>query len=179
MADVGWLIINGENLELPRFDTHNGASAKRRAQDADRKRESRKPSASDADILRTREEKRREEKKEDKSSCNQQADNDQRTNDRINYRMIAESFGEHLDALPQPRDITEKRKKAIRSIVKRGGRYSEEDFFPKFFEYVSKSDFLMGRSERQWHGCCFDWLLKPENFQKIIEGNYHTEAANA
>lgn len=62
MIAVGWLehdTVHG--LALPRFDTHNGQSAKRRAQDADRKREVRKSSASDADKTRTREEKRREE----------------------------------------------------------------------------------------------------------------------
>lgn len=68
MASVSWLIDNGQALVLPEFDTHNGASAKRRAQDADRKRAVRNSSASDADKKRTREEKRREEKKEDKST---------------------------------------------------------------------------------------------------------------
>lgn len=67
MAAVKWLEISPEKLSLPQFDTHNGASAKRRAQDADRKREVRNLSASDADNLRTREEKRREEKKEKKT----------------------------------------------------------------------------------------------------------------
>jgi hypothetical protein len=52
---------SGKSLVLPEFDTHNGQSAKRRAQDADRKKEVRKTSASYADKLRTREEKRREE----------------------------------------------------------------------------------------------------------------------
>jgi hypothetical protein len=61
MVAVAWLIYSGENLALPRFDAHNGQSAKRRAQDADRKKEVRKVSASEADKKRTREEKRREE----------------------------------------------------------------------------------------------------------------------
>jgi hypothetical protein len=61
MIAVGWLEHDqAHGLALPRFDTHNGQSAKRRAQDADRKREVRKASASDADKLRTREEKRRD-----------------------------------------------------------------------------------------------------------------------
>lgn len=62
MIAVGWLEEEGENLVMPRFDAHNGQSAKRRAQDADRKKKSRKMSACDADKKRTREEKRREEK---------------------------------------------------------------------------------------------------------------------
>ncbi|WP_232243615.1 hypothetical protein [Paraburkholderia sp. SOS3] len=56
MKMVGWLDDNSEGLVLPEFDTHNGQSAKRRAQDSDRKRASRL-SASDADKKRTREEK--------------------------------------------------------------------------------------------------------------------------
>lgn len=67
MIAVEWMLEDGENLVVPRFDDHNGASAKRRAQDADRKRGVRNlsasPSASYADKKRTREEKRREEEK--------------------------------------------------------------------------------------------------------------------
>lgn len=70
MVDVEWASVNDSgSLVMPRFDEHNGASAKRRANDSERKRNERKNpvrnlSASDADSLRTREEKRREEKKE-------------------------------------------------------------------------------------------------------------------
>jgi len=60
MAAVGWLNEDCFGLDLPSFDTHNGESAKRRAQDADRKRQARKTSAPEADKTRTREEKRRE-----------------------------------------------------------------------------------------------------------------------
>lgn len=79
MVGVGWLKWDGnDGLSLPEFDVHNGASAKRRAQEADRKRAERAaakddphdggadggdPSAGDADKKRTRGEKRREEKK--------------------------------------------------------------------------------------------------------------------
>lgn len=64
MMAVGWLEENGESLVMPRFEAHNGQSAKRRAQDADRKRNVRKTSASEADKKRTREEKRREDLKD-------------------------------------------------------------------------------------------------------------------
>lgn len=65
MQSVGWLDYDGATLSMPRFNTHNGRSAKRRAEDAERKRDVRKTSATDADKMRTREEKRREEKKEE------------------------------------------------------------------------------------------------------------------
>jgi hypothetical protein len=70
MAAVGWLEVSDGSLALPRFDEHNGKSAKRRATETERKREARKAaddpqdarevSASHADKVRTREEKRRE-----------------------------------------------------------------------------------------------------------------------
>ncbi len=66
MARIGWLEIKPDSLATPRFDEHNGQSAKRRAQEAERKRLAREAetlSALEADEKRTREEKRREEEK--------------------------------------------------------------------------------------------------------------------
>lgn len=63
MISVGWLEFDGSSLWMPRFEEHNGQSAKKRAQDADRKRNDRNSSASEADKKRTREEKNREEEK--------------------------------------------------------------------------------------------------------------------
>jgi hypothetical protein len=55
---VSWLHESAQGIVLPRFDEHNGRSAKRRAQEAQRKRDGRKTSASHADTLRTRERER-------------------------------------------------------------------------------------------------------------------------
>ncbi|UWX68842.1 hypothetical protein [Burkholderia gladioli] len=72
MNSVGWLDEDSEGLVLPEFGTHNGQSAKKRAQDTDRKRAGRL-SASEADKSGTREEKRREEKKEEEKPKTQRA----------------------------------------------------------------------------------------------------------
>ncbi|WP_440110283.1 hypothetical protein [Acidovorax sp. BL-A-41-H1] len=61
MLSVGWLVQSDLGLQTPEFETHNGQSAKRRAQETERKRNDRKLSASGADEMRIREEKRREE----------------------------------------------------------------------------------------------------------------------
>jgi hypothetical protein len=72
MVAIGWLASDGnDGLSLPEFDAHNSASAKRRAQEAERKKaeraasksapqDVREASASRADKSVTREEKRRE-----------------------------------------------------------------------------------------------------------------------
>jgi hypothetical protein len=63
--------------------------------------------------------------------------------------------------------VTEKRKKTLRTWIK---QESEIDFV-EFFNIVNDSDFLSGRNG-VWSGCSFDWILKPENRIKILEGNY-------
>jgi hypothetical protein len=69
LESVKWASETPEGVVFVNFTEHNGKSAKRRAQESDRKRsarESAKPSASNADThadkKRTREEKRREDK---------------------------------------------------------------------------------------------------------------------
>lgn len=79
LSSVGWLEETDEGLAVPGYEGHNGSTAKRRAMETKRKQDDRnlsatephkkrtesgQMSASDADKLRTREEKRREEKKE-------------------------------------------------------------------------------------------------------------------
>jgi hypothetical protein len=67
MKAVEWLLEDDAGLYLPRFDTHNGESAKRRAQDAERKRKARKMSGDEADEVRTREREREENSSNSKS----------------------------------------------------------------------------------------------------------------
>lgn len=49
LIKVGWLANSGDSLQLVNYQTHNGTSAKRRAEDADRKRTQR---GQDADEMR-------------------------------------------------------------------------------------------------------------------------------
>lgn len=70
LAGVKWLEVGEGFLALPRFEDHNGKSAKRRAQESERKRadraqDDRNTSASDADKNRTREEKSRVDKEKE------------------------------------------------------------------------------------------------------------------
>lgn len=53
-------------------------------------------------------------------------------------------------------------------------------WFGMFFENVHASDFLSGRAGA-WKNCDLGWLMKRENFMKVVQGNYankpHLEAA--
>lgn len=169
MVAVEWMIQDGESLVIPRFEAHNGASAKRRAQDSDRKREVRKMSASDADKTRTREEKRREEKKEHSSSTDDAPADLKDPAVKIPYDEILDSFQARLPGFPQPRrPLADDRRKAVRMIWTQEEKFGSVDFFDRYFKYVSESEFL-----GSFKGCGFDWLMKKANFRKVCEGNYH------
>lgn len=102
--------------------------------------------------------------------------NDELQAKRIPYGEIRALYAEHLPTLPQVRIFDDARKKAIKSRWNTDKRFQDLEFWKKFFIHVSKSDFLMGRTQpNPWHGCCFDWIFKPANFKKIVEGNYHND----
>lgn len=44
-------------------------------------------------------------------------------------------------------------------------------WWENFFKSVRDSDFLMGRTDKPFT-CSLDWLVKPSNFTKVLNGNY-------
>lgn len=54
------------------------------------------------------------------------------------------------------------------------------DYWRRFFEHVAKSPFLMGNvpdRDGRAFACDLEWLVRPTNFAKIIEGKYHDRRA--
>jgi hypothetical protein len=169
MIAVGWLEQNGASLAMPRFDSHNGASAKRRAQDTDRKRNDRKASAFDADENRTREEKRREEESKAIVIGEPSDGKPAKKKDTTPYEQIKQLYAKHLPDYPQPQELSQKRKAHIRKIWESEKCAHNPEFFARFFGYVNKSDFIRGM------GVGIDWIINPANYLKIIEGNYENK----
>ena len=86
----------------------------------------------------------------------------------FDYASVVESFNSTCPSLPHIRGLNDQRRKAIR---KAAAQVEEAGGFPALFAKVEASDFLTGRSGN-WNGCGFDWILKPANLTKILEGNY-------
>ena len=86
----------------------------------------------------------------------------------FDYDSVVESFNSTCSSLPHIRGLNDQRRKAIR---KAAAQVEEAGGFPALFAKVEASDFLTGRSG-SWNGCGFDWILKPANLTKILEGNY-------
>lgn len=108
------------------------------------------------------------------------------------HLRLLELFGRHLPELPQPKpELWQgKNAEAMRArwkwvlTAKRGTtgkRYAETadqamDWFDRFFGYVAKSDFLTGKNGK-WTNCDLGWLMKADNFSKVVSGNYENKEA--
>lgn len=96
------------------------------------------------------------------------------------HQEIIALYHEVLPTCPQIRDWTSARSALLRARWNEDPRRQNLDFWKRFFEYVAKSDFLTGRIStpgRPPFVASLEWLLKPEKFTKVREGQYHREAA--
>lgn len=99
---------------------------------------------------------------------------------------LLDIFAEQLPELPQPKPelwegarakaLAARWKWCLTAKKRNGERYATSkaealDFFKRYFGYVGKSDFLTGRDGR-WSGCDLAWLVKADNFAKVLQGNY-------
>lgn len=85
--------------------------------------------------------------------------------------LLLKFFNAEMDkadaAIPRARNISGQRLKMINARIKEYGKDAVADVIRK----AAKSDFLNGGG----HGgfvASFDWMMKPNNFIKILEGNY-------
>jgi len=88
------------------------------------------------------------------------------------YESILEYYHGTCIELPKVIRITDKRKKRLDTIIKNEGK----SVLKQVFDLTAESDFLSGRSG-EWIAN-LDWILKPENMIKILEGNYKNKIKN-
>jgi hypothetical protein len=90
------------------------------------------------------------------------------------HQRVRELYHELVPDLPQVKAWTPKRAKALNArIAERlhdGKPADATDYWRTFFVNVGASDFLCGRSGD--FRADLEWLLRPENFLKVIEGRY-------
>lgn len=89
----------------------------------------------------------------------------------LNLEAFATFFNKEIissnSAIPQVTKLSERRKTAVKA---RMAEYGKENL-AKAVGMAVKSDFLNGRTDTTFIAS-FDWIFKPSNFIKIIEGNY-------
>jgi hypothetical protein len=101
--------------------------------------------------------------------------------DRIPHVEIRAAFREILPMAIQHRAWNERRQKALRARWHEDPKRQSVDWWTKLFRYVATSEFLTGRangSGREPFQLSLEWMLKPANLDKIIDGNYHRRHAS-
>ena len=92
--------------------------------------------------------------------------------ERTDYQGVLDAYHECCPSFPAVIKLTETRKRAIKARLKDYGL----DEIRRAFSLAGQSDFLKGSSGWQ---ASFDWLMKPANMTKVLEGNYTNRASPA
>lgn len=92
--------------------------------------------------------------------------------ERTDYQGVLDAYHECCPGFPAVIKLTETRKRAIKARLKDYGL----DEIKRAFSLAGQSDFLKGSSGWQ---ASFDWLMKPANMTKVLEGNYTNRASPA
>ena len=99
-----------------------------------------------------------------------QATSKRNYSEKIDCDDIVSSFSNICgDKLKVPREVRPTHRTAIRARKKDLEKIGMS--WEQFFRKVRCSSFLTGGGDRGWTAT-FDWILKSENFEKIIEGQY-------
>lgn len=101
----------------------------------------------------------KEESKDSLSSCE------------LDFARLLEFFNSQLkknnSLIPSIKQLSDARKKTLKARAREYGK----EALVKVFQKAAVSDFLNGKNDRSFTAS-FDWLLKPTNFPKVLEGNY-------
>lgn len=91
---------------------------------------------------------------------------------KVDYSKLLEFFNQTISesgsVIKEIKQLTERRKLAIQARARENGKES----LMEVIKQAAKSDFLNGRNDRGWVAD-FDWLMRPNNFVKVLEGNYN------
>jgi len=91
------------------------------------------------------------------------------------HQEIIDAYHELCPTMPQIREWTDQRRKFLQARWRENPKRQSMEFWRKFFSYVNQSDFLRG-ADGTWQAD-LEWLIRPTNFVKVIEGKYHNRGA--
>jgi hypothetical protein len=93
------------------------------------------------------------------------------------HNEIVDLYHETLPMCPRVKNWTVERQKLLRARWREKSTRQNLDWWKGYFEYVGKSRFLTGLVEaapgRQSFLATLEWLIRPSNFAKVVEGIYH------
>lgn len=90
----------------------------------------------------------------------------------VDFNILTDFFNSTLEKegsiISRINRITPRRRKAVDARCREYGK----EAIMKMIQVAAKSDFLNGKNDRGWKAD-FDWLFMPNNFPKVLEGNYN------
>ena len=93
------------------------------------------------------------------------------------HQQIIDAYHELLPSCTPVKVWNETRRKYLRQRWRESEKRQRIEWWRKFFAYVGQSEFLTGRSHaaagRDPFVADLEWLLRPQNFAKVVEGKYH------
>ena len=92
------------------------------------------------------------------------------------YESVVNLYNSITKDLPKVKELGSKRKSLLKARWESGKEKQTLEFWELFFKQVADSDFLNGKSGN-WKAN-LEWLLKEENFIKVLEGNYANVGAS-
>jgi hypothetical protein len=95
------------------------------------------------------------------------------------HETIIDLYHELLPACPKIKVWNGSRAQHLKTRWREDSKRQSLDYWRRLFSHIGRSDFLMGRvsdRDRRPFLVSLDWIVKPENFAKIIEGKYHHDA---
>ncbi len=93
---------------------------------------------------------------------------------------IVAMYHRRLPGLARVREWTTERQRILRQRWREKPERQSLAWWEEFFGYVLESDFLMGRTPSRTGSafeCDLEWLIRPKNFVKVIEGKYENRGA--
>lgn len=94
--------------------------------------------------------------------------------DKIDYNAILMTFNSIFsNKLPHIVSLSNKRKELVKQCIDAYGFLSVE----KMLQQTLHSPFLLGENDYKWCAS-FDWLFQPDNYIKVLEGNYIKQVKN-
>ena len=94
-------------------------------------------------------------------------------NDDVPYQEVLDFYNQHRRRMPESKTLSVRRKGFINARFDKYG-------LKKIKEVIllaEKSDFLNGGGNKGWIAGGIDWILRPENFPKVLEGKYDNKSS--
>lgn len=93
------------------------------------------------------------------------------------HEQIIAAYHEELPELRPVQVWNDQRRKLLQSRWREKPERQDVEYWRRYFRFIRESEFLMGQTDsgpgKKPFSADLEWLIRPTNFAKIVEGKYH------